>query len=110
MSVSHISDSASPACFLLLLLLSSQDAKYVLSHRRLLSFGFGEAHKAPPASPAAAAAAFVVYLRRPLAQHSRLNYCLHLICCLNTKLLSASYFLPPPRHRPEDVRGASIRI
>lgn len=39
----------------------------------------------------------------PPPQKSGLNHCLHLICCLNTKSLSSSHFLLPPRRRPDEV-------
>lgn len=44
-------------------------------------------------------AALVAYLNpsNPLPQHSTLNYCLHLICSLSTKLLSVTHF-PPHLH------------
>lgn len=58
--------------------------------------GLGEAQKASLALPAA----LVAYLNqppsfslpKPVPQHGTLNYCLHLICSLSTKLLSASHF------------------
>lgn len=99
MSISHISlasvpsDAASRACFLFLL--SSQDVKHVLSHR------LWRGTEGPSGLTSSRACGLPQTAPR---QHSRLNYCLHLICCLNTKLLSASYFLLPPRHRPEHVR------
>ena len=57
--------------------------------------GLGEAQKPSPALPAA----LVAYLNptsQPLPQRSALNHCLHLICSLSTKLLSASHFPTPP--------------
>lgn len=52
-------------------------------------FGLGEAQKASLALPAAA---LVAYLNQPLPQYSTQNYCLYLICSLNTKLSLVSLF------------------